>query len=376
MIQFGFWAISYYEIILAPLYFSIFLLLIKKKQKYSSGIIFLIGLLVAVGVLIKQQTGILALLVTAWLLVTGSIPKEAIPTRWRRIVYYIIGLTIPLAGYGLYYWHLGGDFREWYYWNVTFILTGPYNSQGALQPSLATVISFLPPLVIVVPFCAKLVYGTDDDNLSRSKRLWLLLFLMAACIFLYPRYSGRHWAAAFPFLAAIAGIVCADIVDAVRKSPAKYFQYGLAFTFILWWFLQAALTSGQRINQPQSLVISEYTNLLPLANDLRSRLPSGGGLVLLPVDEGNANLYYQLGRLPPRYYLDFYPYFVNDRTSQKWLDAVEIEKPQTLVYFKDRFDLAKYSPQILEYVESHYRVVDIISWEESEVQIMSLRDGE
>jgi hypothetical protein len=376
MIQFGYWAISYYEIILAPIYFVIFLLLIRKKRKYSAGNIFLIGFLLAVGVLIKQQTGILALLVTAWLLVPGSIPKDPLPSRWRRVLYYIFGLSVPLAGYGLYYWHIGGDFGEWYYWNVSFIFSGLYSSQGALQPSLATIISFLPSLIMVVPFCAKLVYGADDDNFSRSSRLWLLLLFIAACIYFYPRYSGRHWAAAFPFLSAIAGIVCADIVEAVRKSPAKFFHYGLALTFILWWFLQFALTSGQQIIQPQPLMISEYTNILPLANELRSRFPADGGLVILPVDEGNANLYYQLGQLPPRYYMDFYPYFVNDRTSQKWLDAVDTEKPQTLIYFKDRFDLAKYSPQILEYVVTHYEVVDTVSWEESEVQIMTRRDGE
>jgi hypothetical protein len=143
----------------------------------------------------------------------------------------------------------------------------------------------------------------------------------------------------------------------------------------LWWFLQAAFIYGPQIIQPQPLVTSEYSTLIPLADTLKSRLPAAGGLVLLPVDEGNANLYYQLGQLPPHYQMDFYPYFVSDRTSQKWLDAVEEEKPQTLIYFKDRFDLATYSPQILEYVNLHYGVVDTIPWEGSEVQIMIRRDG-
>jgi len=200
--------------------------------------------------------------------------------------------------------------------------------------------------------------------------------MLAASIFLYPRYSGRHWATAFPFLIAIAGIVCADIVDAIRQSSTKVFQWGLSSTFVLWWFLQAAFIYGPQILQPQPLVSSEYSTLIPLADTLKSRLPSNGSLVLLPVDEGNANLYYLLDRLPPRYQLDFYPYFVNNRTSQKWLDAVEKGKPQTLIYFEGRFDLATYSPQILEYVELHYEVVDTIPWEGSEVQIMIRRDGE
>ena len=200
--------------------------------------------------------------------------------------------------------------------------------------------------------------------------------MLAASIFLYPRYSGRHWAAAFPFLAAIAGIVCADIVDVVCQKPSKVFQWGLSSAFVLWWFLQAVFIYGPQILQPQPLIISEYSTLIPLANTLRPRLPVAGGLVLLPLDEGNANLYYLLGQLPPRYQMDFYPWFISDRTSQKWLDAVEEEKPQTLIYFRDRFDLANYSPQILEYMELHYKVVDTIPWEGSEVQIMIRRDGE
>lgn len=372
---FGYWAISYYEIVLAPLLFVVFLLLISVNEKRSSWHIIFIGFLVAVGILIKQQTGILALLVIVWLMLPGSMPKEALASRWRRIVFFVIGLFLPIVGYGLYYWHLGGDFGEWFYWNVTYILSGPYRSQGALLPSLATIRQLLPALVLVVPYFVGMVIAPKGVDFSRSRRLWLLIFLLAASIFLYPRYSGRHWAAAFPFLTAIAGIVCADIVDAVRQSPAKVFQWALSSTFMLWWFLQAVFIYGPQIIQPQPLVTSEYSTLIPLADTLRSRIPAAGGLVLLPVDEGNANLYYQLGRLPPRYQMDFYPYFVSDRTSQKWLDAVEEEKPQTLIYFKDRFDLATYSPQILEYVKLHYGVVDTIPWEGSEVQIMIRRDG-
>jgi hypothetical protein len=372
---FGYWAISYYEIVLAPLFFVVFLLLMSIKEKRSAWYIILIGFLVAVGILIKQQTGILALLVVVWLMLPGSMPKEALPSRWSRIAFYVIGLFLPIVGYGLYYWHLGGDFGEWFYWNVTYIFSGPYRTQGALLPSLATVRGLLPALLLIVPYSVGMVFAPKDVGLSRSRRWWLLIFMLAASIFLYPRYSGRHWAAAFPFLAAIAGIVCADIVNAVHQSPSKFFLWGLSSTFIAWWFLQAVFIYGPQIIQPQQLVTSEYSTLIPLADTLRSRLPATRGLVLLPVDEGNANLYYQLNRLPPHYQMDFYPFFVNDRTSQKWLDAVEEEKPQTLIYFKDRFDLATYSPQILEYVKLHYEVLDTIPWEGSEVQIMIRRVG-
>ena len=373
---FGYWAIFYYEILLAPLFFVVFLLLMSIKEKRSVWYIILIGFLVAVGILIKQQTGILALLVVVWLMLLGSMPKETSLSRWHPIAFLVIGLFLPIVAYGFYYWHQGGDFGEWFYWNVTYIFSGPYRIQGGLLPSLATVRQLLPALVPVVPYVVGTVFAPKDVGLSRSRRWWLLIFMLAASIFLYPRYSGRHWAAAFPFLAAIAGIVCADIVDVVCQKPSKVFQWGLSSAFVLWWFLQAVFIYGPQILQPQPLIISEYSTLIPLANTLRPRLPVAGGLVLLPLDEGNANLYYLLGQLPPRYQMDFYPWFISDRTSQKWLDAVEEEKPQTLIYFRDRFDLANYSPQILEYMELHYKVVDTIPWEGSEVQIMIRRDGE
>jgi hypothetical protein len=375
MNAFGYWAISYYEILLAPIFFMVFLLLISIKEKRSAWHITLIGFLVGVGILIKQQTGILALLVTVWLILPESMSKQVLPSRWSRIVFYAIGLFLPIGGYGLYYWQLGGDFGEWFYWNVTFILSGPYGSQGALLPSLTTIRQLIPALILVFPYFVGTAFPPKDADIPRAKRLWLLAFFLVASIFIYPRYSGRHLAVVFPFLTAMVGIVCTDIFDTVREIPTKFFQWGLSSAFVLWWFLQAALGYGPQIIQPQPLVTSEYSNLIPLADILRPRLPLTGGLVLLPVDEGNANLYYLLDRLPPHYQMDFYPYFVNDKTSKKWLDALTKEKPQTLIYFKGRFDLATHSPQILEYVGSHYKIADTIFWEGSEVQIMIYKDG-
>ncbi len=46
---FGYWAISYYEIVLAPLYFGIFLLLLNVNEKPSAWKLILVGILVSVG---------------------------------------------------------------------------------------------------------------------------------------------------------------------------------------------------------------------------------------------------------------------------------------------------------------------------------------
>jgi hypothetical protein len=55
---------------------------------------------------------------------------------------------------------------------------------------------------------------------------------------------------------------------------------------------------------------------------------------------------------------------------------MEDERPQTLLFFKDRLDLATYVPEILDYVGQHYQVEEILTWEGSEVQVMSRQDGE
>ncbi len=113
-----------------------------------------------------------------------------------------------------------------------------------------------------------------------------------------------------------------------------------------------------------------------MAETLRPLMSNDTSLVILPVDEGIANLYYLLGKLPPHYYLDFYTYFINDQTTQKWLDAVEQEQPKMLLYFPQRFDLATYSPRILEYVQVHYEVTKTISSEQGEVQVMMRKNGQ
>jgi hypothetical protein len=376
MMPFGFWATAYYEVVLAPLFLAGFILLHENPDQISLRRLGLAGLIIGIGIMIKQHTGLVAIFAIVGLLIPLRKPGEGWPASLGKVIVFCISLVIPAILYAIYYNQMGGSFREWFYWNVTFILTGPYRVGAALLPTSQEMRAILPALILLIPYVMGVKTAPGKASFTRASRFWLLAFLAAAFVFAYPRYSSRHLAVAFPFLVGIAGIVCADIVDLAKEKKDKLFLWSLSSAFVIWWSLLVVLGYLPNLNNSHPQQFSEYSRLIPLAEVLKPRLPSNGGLVILPVDEGNANLYYLLQELPPHYHFDFQPWFTFGKTSRMWLRAVEEEKPQSLVYFQDRLDLALFSPEIIEYIDQHYQLIDSLTWEGSEVQILNRKDGE
>ncbi len=164
-----------------------------------------------------------------------------------QLAFFAIGSILPIAAYAIFYWYQGGNFGDWFYWNVIFIFSGPYAREGRLLPTLAQIWQLVPALALVLPYGLGVFHADKDAGPSRAAIIWLFIFMLTASIFIYPRYSGRHWAAAFPFLTAIAGIVCSDIVDVARHTSAKFFQWGLSITIVLLCFLQGVYIYGPQI---------------------------------------------------------------------------------------------------------------------------------
>ena len=374
---FGYLATAYYDLALSPFYFAVFALLMSRRNTLAWRMI-LAGLATGTGILIKQHAVMLVPVTLAWYV------WHALAARINRRqaiglgLAYALALLLPIIAYAGYHYSQAGSLREFIYWNWTYNLTGDYHSAGSLAPTLGQLRRVLPAFLMLIPLAGSVASPASDLRPSRSTRIWLLIFLLVSASLQYPRYDTRHWATAFPFLATLSAIVCADLARQSSERQTK--QHGrlrryLVIAVILWWALNGLLLVLPRLAVAGPPYLREYSDVVELASLLEDRLPADGGLVLLPTDEGNSNLYYVLRRRPPRYWMMHLPWFMGDYTNRRWLDAVEEEKPATLIYFTGRADLAKYAPEILAYVAERYQAVDAVQWQGSEVRILA-RQGD
>jgi hypothetical protein len=368
--RFGYWAIAYYDMVLGLLFFAAFALMAQSPSKGHSWELALLGAVTGVGILIKQQAGILALVIMAWIAWRVYAFHEGPRSLIRYVLTYLLGCSLQLVVYGLYYAWKGGDFGDLFYWTVQFNLLGSYASQGAQAATGSQILQVLPAFILLPYYLVRIGAPTGPNGLARNSRLWLMIVFLSAFIMLYPRYSARHLATSLPCLTAITGISCADLLDSVRQPFRWSWRWFFYAALGVWWFLMPLLLYLPGIRNPAERQFVEYSELVPLADALNTRLPDPGGLVLIPLDEGTANLYYFLRETPPGYYLVFYPWFINDVTVERWLRAVDGEKPQTVIYFKDRVDLARASPAINEYVQRHYQLFDSLTWQGTQVEIL------
>jgi hypothetical protein len=372
----GYWATAYYDVVLGPLFFIIFTLMVNIEIKSRLWKPLLIGLLTSIGFLIKQQALFLIFIFLYWLTKSFIKSRKKIHFQFYTFFYYIIGILIPLFSYGIYYFFIGGDFRELLYWTVTYIFSSSYKTTARLYPSASHIMQILPAFLLLIPYFMSFFIPNDREiTPSKDTRLLLFVFCLVSLILLFPRYSTRHFATSLPFLVTISGITCADIIDVVHIKFTKSYRWSVYALFVIWWTLIAVFSYVPQIINRPSINFTEYSNLIPLAQTLRGKIPNKGGLVILPVDESVGNLYYILQKLPPHYYVDFYPWFIYPKTINRWIRVMDNEKPRTMIFFKDGFDLMTYSPEILDYINRYYVIVDTVIWEGREVQVMTRQAG-
>jgi 4-amino-4-deoxy-L-arabinose transferase-like glycosyltransferase len=358
---FGLWAIMYYDVALAPLYLLAFILTVQQMEKPAPWKMGALGLTTGLAILTKQHALLLTLPISAlliWQLVKGRLAV-------RQIIgfglVYLIGLSLPLVIYGWSYYRQAGSFKDLVYWTLIVNLAGPFGSESTLAPQPEHLRDMLPALLMVIPFVGSIFFGSAGMKPARGVRILLLAMLFIGLFLLYPRYSTRHWPPAFPFLALLSGIACADLIRDWKRFKAPSLIL-ITASIVLCWIAIAVLIYVPRLENPRFFRSSEYNDLIDVADQLRERIPAEGRVVLLPLDEGNANLSYLLGRLPQRYWLFNYRWFMNPTTIQRWLEVMEEEKPNTLLFFPEGIDLTTSAPEILDYVNENYVVTDTVKW--------------
>lgn len=365
----GLWATAYYDLVVS-LFFLLFFFLMSREpagKDYLKSIAG--GFLVGVAALIKQQALILALIFVADL-ATGVLHEQLRLKRSLVSLAIFLGcLLVPISVYLVISEYRYGSLGDIVFWNFLLLFQNNFASLGALPVPPAQMLRFLQVIILLVPFTATFLVPGLSNRVSRSTRIWLLVFLAAAVMFQYPRFSGRHWSVVFPFAALISGLACADLVHMIRRRGI-YLAAALFLLAPAWWAYRAADQYLSALLRPNP-AIAEYGDLVPLASMLDDKLPDSSSLAIFPTDEANANLHYLLGRAPPHFFIYHYPWFMNHPgIKERWIRALDSEQTEVLLNFPHTWDVELHAPEIITFIGKHYQLVETVEWNGRPVQIM------
>ncbi|OUC05686.1 hypothetical protein RY27_25705 [Litorilinea aerophila] len=365
----------WYNLALAPLFFGFFILLsIFSSEQRHLWRVALSGLLVGIGVLLKQQAIVLIPVFLIWLVLMHwkrYLDWRSIP---KALLLFIAGVIVPVILYLAFYLSHGGSLTALVEWTLLFNLTSGYARLGFLLPSHFDLIAIWPAFLLAVPFIASLWMPGTLTTQERLLRLWLAICTVSSLIFLYPRYSPPHWAAAFGFIAAMSAIVSADIIKTGAVLPSvAYLLRTLAITFLIFWgaygtFLLWPGIAG--ISQPKLLKFDEQRELAEL---LKTALPSESSLVFVPDNEAVSNVYYILQKTPPKFWMMHYPWFMQPHIREQWLAELGKNPPDFVVWIEGLQDLSATGPEIEPFIFERYAEVNHFFWQGHTIRLLQRR---
>jgi hypothetical protein len=362
----------WYNLALAPLFFAYFIILSDFTDRTLIRRTFYSGVLLGLGILFKQQAVILAPAFVLWL----GLVKWNLRIPWRMgvklLFLYSVGAALPVSLYLAFFLVSGGDLASLVEWVFLFNLTSGYAETGFLLPRHLDIIAIWPAFLLTPPFILSIFVRRDLDRQERSVRLWLLICALSSLIFLYPRYSAAHWAAAFAFVAAMSAITCVDLMRRNTEPtwPTAHPIRLLVISFLFFWtaygaFLLWPAMAGTA--QPRLLKFDEQQELAEL---LAAKLPAHSTIVFIPDNEAVSNAYYGLQRTPPRFWMMHYPWFMQPHILERWLTELEQHPPDYVIWVDGLQELNSPEPDISAFISKRYRETASFVWQERTVHLL------
>jgi hypothetical protein len=299
------------------------------------------GLLLGLTVLIKQP---------AWAVVGAAGLWFVLFREFRAALIYAIGALLPSGAAALFF-ALRGDLANYWYWTVTFnlsrnIQTGSLPTGGFLRKLLLTDL-------LVLPFAAL----TRRPTL-RAHGLALLLW-GAALISLLPHFGEIYVTAHLPLTAALSGVVIAALWEAFpRIQPVEVRRIVLGAALAIGGGVALTALSAYVPGPLGPGRAPAYDEFQPLAQELRAARAPGDTLYILPMFDGNPQLYPLTDMLPPGLWVNGHAQFLAvpdlvDRLLREWSQR----PPTWIVDFPDlRAAIGRDIDPLLAFMEARYTV--------------------
>jgi hypothetical protein len=355
----------WYETFLAPLFLLIFLFGETSTAARSPKSCFLIGMICGVAILFKQQAVVIFLLILIWnIFINRGLSNSTYPLK-RQPALIGLGAILPVIGYIFFQYIQNGNLEAFFYWTIVYPLKSDFRSKAGQLPSFSE-IGIIASSCLLLPGTIYCVVGSKRKKDDRWKPLVFGLALFsAASVSVYPRFNFFHLQAALPILAIVSA---QTLICLFRFKRFGWFhRVGMIFALSGIWLISIVCFYPVVYENQSTQTIHEYSNLIPLAEAIKKYTGTSNGFYIFPDDEATANLYYLMGCSPPKFWVFHYPWYGLEWIRKKSLSALEAANTEWIVYFPGRWNAEKNWPEIMDYLQTHYRRESKFRWVHSDV---------
>jgi hypothetical protein len=347
----------WHEALLTPLYTLILLSYDPTTTRRSVRSLLWIGFLGGIGLMIKQHAIVVLAVLVGWNAFAGWRRGRPLGDILRDTLLIGAAALLPLLAFLAYQLLRAGTLHGFLYWTLGYNLAGPYRTMAALRPTRDQ-LGVLASAALLLPAAALLgiARARQDEGLRLG---WGFVLLAASAATAYPRFHFFHLQPALPVVAWLSTWVLASalrVPGSVRTLAA-----GIAVALPLLWALTAGASYGALLD-PKPQYVYEYSDLVPVAEQVMQHKAPEERIFIFPDDEATANLYYLTGTLPPTPWIFTYPWYMMDWVQDRILDHLQTQPPDWIVYFPERWDIEQQAPRITDYISSHYRRDISLEW--------------
>jgi len=368
----------WHESFLTPLYLLFLILYRPSSEKYSLKILVLLGLISGLGILVKQQAFFVCAAFALW----------SVMTRWRNhrpmaeIIFdhgmIVAVAAIPLILYGIYHYGRAGTLDNLIYWIFSFNVVSNFATLAASPPTFSQIVAFAPAFLLIPAALVHAFQLARVGNTEWEKFGCALILLVASSLGVYPIFANFHLQPILPILAFLSASMLAQVLTVKKKQEGesldnRSFTVGIAMALALYWTLIGIASYRSIVQTEQPRTIAEYTDLAPVADQIRQRIGQQDCVYVFPDDEATANLYYFLHCTPPRFWVFSYPWYMIDSVRQHVLLTLKQEPPSWVVYPVGRSGVETHAPDIINFIQANYQFDSELNWAQGQVQLLKRR---
>ncbi len=334
----------YYEVVLALLVLAAVAVWHRSEAPWWRPV--LAGLLIGLGVLVKQQGLAVLAVFVIWRLLSLDF-RTALPDVGRFVL--AAGVVVGLVAL---VFAIQGRLDDALFWIWTFN-TRPGYADSTRQAMAAREAVLLAGWLALVPLFALFVIPRREQ--WRREGILLLGLLPALCTPAYPRYARFHLSGAVPVVALIGTGALAYALEAARRGGAlkrwllRAYIAGAAALLLVAFALPTyyRLKLGPRVG--------EYEALIPIGEWLAENTDAQPGtrVWLLPGIDPTDNFYAINGYPPPTYWVQTYKWYHSvPGLTGRVIDALDADRPRYAILIERWHD--QVPDGLLEYLEAHY----------------------
>jgi hypothetical protein len=366
----------WHESFLAPLYVGLVLLHARPVERGDGPEprrqVVLAGLLCGAGVLVKQHAVLVGAALVAWYGWRGWMRRERVAAVAARLLVFATASAATVLGGVAVHWLRGGSLTAWWYWVVRFSGEVGFVKLAALPPTAEQLLPLAPACVFLPAAVWWSVRGADraqrpaDGADARPLHAFGLLVALAASMTVYPRFAAFHLAAALPVVAWLAGVAAASGLESTRKLV----RVATAMALIAWLGLGLHASAAAGAASPRH-AIAEYSDLVEPAGQIEHVIGPSATVYVFPDDESTANLYYLLGKAPPRFWVFTYPWYMTAGTERRVLRLLEQRPPDWVI--RPSTGWGHYAPEVFAWVSLHYEPRNSVPWAGRSLELLQRR---